>query len=294
MRVAESFKGGDIRIPTSVSTSPWCLRKELYQADWPKTTLYRQLGTSVERGRLEDRALEAGRAHPSRDLDVGGPSSQRCRPLRVSEIGPGQSLLARDVGCAGERADPVGPVIRPSDVGRLRRDFDEAAVGDSGAPRFFHSQVSAGFAPCPRRGRGSVQTRRKSSRHAGPGSRVPRRRSLSSTTGGADGRWGGTVRHRSPRIVCRKASGQFHGAPEPPVGSGRVRLAEREGFEPPGLTPNGFQDRRNRPLCHLSGADCTAGLPTGHRPTVWLSFRTDSRRRIARSRCLAWSTIGCG
>ena len=30
-------------------------------------------------------------------------------------------------------------------------------------------------------------------------------------------------------------------------------MAEREGFEPPGRgTPNGFQDRRFRPLSHLS------------------------------------------
>ena len=30
-------------------------------------------------------------------------------------------------------------------------------------------------------------------------------------------------------------------------------LAEREGFEPPEVLPfNGFQDRRDRPLCHLS------------------------------------------
>jgi hypothetical protein len=32
--------------------------------------------------------------------------------------------------------------------------------------------------------------------------------------------------------------------------------AEGEGFEPPGrlTAPNGFQDRRIRPLCHPSGA----------------------------------------
>lgn len=36
-------------------------------------------------------------------------------------------------------------------------------------------------------------------------------------------------------------------------------LAEREGFEPPDPVPrvNGFQDRRNRPLCHLSGVKIT-------------------------------------
>src|ERR1700740_2964345 len=31
-------------------------------------------------------------------------------------------------------------------------------------------------------------------------------------------------------------------------------LAERVGFEPTDLSVSGFQDRRNRPLCHLSGA----------------------------------------
>ena len=29
-------------------------------------------------------------------------------------------------------------------------------------------------------------------------------------------------------------------------------LAEREGFEPPDLSVNGFQDRRHKPLGHLS------------------------------------------
>jgi hypothetical protein len=29
-------------------------------------------------------------------------------------------------------------------------------------------------------------------------------------------------------------------------------LAERVRFELTGLAPSGFQDRRNRPLCHLS------------------------------------------
>src|SRR5438876_1121888 len=39
----------------------------------------------------------------------------------------------------------------------------------------------------------------------------------------------------------------------PPRGNGRG-LAERVGFEPTDLSVNGFQDRRNRPLCHLSGS----------------------------------------
>ncbi len=34
----------------------------------------------------------------------------------------------------------------------------------------------------------------------------------------------------------------------------RFNLAEREGFEPPEVALNGFQDRRIRPLCHLSAA----------------------------------------
>ena len=34
-------------------------------------------------------------------------------------------------------------------------------------------------------------------------------------------------------------------------------LAERVGFEPTDLSVNGFQDRRNRPLCHLSAAEDT-------------------------------------
>jgi hypothetical protein len=37
-----------------------------------------------------------------------------------------------------------------------------------------------------------------------------------------------------------------------------AQLAERVGFEPTDLSVNGFQDRRNRPLCHLSARDCTA------------------------------------
>ena len=32
-------------------------------------------------------------------------------------------------------------------------------------------------------------------------------------------------------------------------------MAEREGFEPPELALNGFQDRRLKPLGHLSGID---------------------------------------
>ncbi len=36
--------------------------------------------------------------------------------------------------------------------------------------------------------------------------------------------------------------------------AGRGMLAERVRFELTGLSSSGFQDRRNRPLCHLSVA----------------------------------------
>src|ERR1051325_5262759 len=46
-------------------------------------------------------------------------------------------------------------------------------------------------------------------------------------------------------------------------------LAEREGFEPPSPISqgSGFQDRRNRPLCHLSGA-WQGGRDSNPQPTV--------------------------
>jgi hypothetical protein len=37
-------------------------------------------------------------------------------------------------------------------------------------------------------------------------------------------------------------------------------LAEREGFEPPELSLNGFQDRRHKPLGHLSVAEINAAV----------------------------------
>jgi hypothetical protein len=65
-----------------------------------------------------------------------------------------------------------------------------------------------------------------------------------------------------------------------PGGWQRVRaaqptwLAERVGFEPTDLSINGFQDRRIRPLCHLSGRDCTAGFGGGRRVRPgWLQSR---------------------
>src|SRR5207253_870592 len=64
-------------------------------------------------------------------------------------------------------------------------------------------------------------------------------------------------------------------------------LAEREGFEPPSRKAgSGFQDRRNRPLCHLSSllegnelmpnaakqcarARTTAARRSSHAPSTW-------------------------
>src|SRR2546426_6830372 len=47
-----------------------------------------------------------------------------------------------------------------------------------------------------------------------------------------------------------------------------ISLAEREGFEPPSPISQGsvFQDRRNRPLCHLSGWQ--GGRDSNPQPTV--------------------------
>ena len=40
-------------------------------------------------------------------------------------------------------------------------------------------------------------------------------------------------------------------------------MAEREGFEPPDLSVNGFQDRRHKPLGHLSAKEHTREGPIG-------------------------------
>ena len=40
-------------------------------------------------------------------------------------------------------------------------------------------------------------------------------------------------------------------------------VAEREGFEPPDLSVNGFQDRRHKPLGHLSVKEHTREGPIG-------------------------------
>src|SRR5512141_1609803 len=42
-------------------------------------------------------------------------------------------------------------------------------------------------------------------------------------------------------------------------------MAEREGFEPPELSLNGFQDRRLKPLGHLSGLILRSTVPTHNR-----------------------------
>ena len=39
-------------------------------------------------------------------------------------------------------------------------------------------------------------------------------------------------------------------------------MAEREGFEPPELSLNGFQDRRLKPLGHLSVENAISPQPT--------------------------------
>ena len=54
--------------------------------------------------------------------------------------------------------------------------------------------------------------------------------------------------------------------------SGRMRMAEGEGFEPPDLSVNGFQDRRLRPLGHPSTTNASS-------PKVLLSRRHLGRVR---------------
>ena len=54
---------------------------------------------------------------------------------------------------------------------------------------------------------------------------------------------GGTL--RAPQPLSRRSHSTTLASPQ--------YLAEGEGFEPPvGRAHNGFQDRRNRPLCHPS------------------------------------------
>lgn len=50
-----------------------------------------------------------------------------------------------------------------------------------------------------------------------------------------------------------------------------VGMAEGEGFEPPELSLNGFQDRHLRPLGHPSATLCTAACPKSYRPALVLS-----------------------
>ena len=50
----------------------------------------------------------------------------------------------------------------------------------------------------------------------------------------------------------------------------REFLAERVRFELTGLSSSGFQDRRNRPLCHLSAARATRTLPRATPGRPWM------------------------
>ena len=50
----------------------------------------------------------------------------------------------------------------------------------------------------------------------------------------------------------------------------RTDVAEREGFEPPDLSVNGFQDRRHKPLGHLSVKEHTRQGTIGRRLDVLL------------------------
>jgi hypothetical protein len=53
-------------------------------------------------------------------------------------------------------------------------------------------------------------------------------------------------------------------------------LAERVRFELTGLSSSGFQDRRNRPLCHLSARGALVSLPNAD--GMWP--RQQPRRRV--------------
>ena len=55
--------------------------------------------------------------------------------------------------------------------------------------------------------------------------------------------------------------------------------AERQGFEPGTSRYNGFQDRRNRPLCHLSKLLCQ----------VLLFFKSDAKVRIIFEYASIWA-----
>ena len=62
-----------------------------------------------------------------------------------------------------------------------------------------------------------------------------------------------------------------------------MNMAEREGFEPPELSLNGFQDRRLRPLGHPSDYNCG---PVRKKKTLVLRCPRP-RARIRQSRFLA-------
>ena len=67
-------------------------------------------------------------------------------------------------------------------------------------------------------------------------------------------------RKMSRRLLKRAKSNTTEHISESSVVSSRLNLwgvmswAEGVGFEPTRLAPSGFQDRRNRPLCHPSAA----------------------------------------
>src|SRR5205823_12009061 len=97
----------------------------------------------------------------------------------------------------------------------------------------------------------------------------PRRRAQPAAVPGRGGRWAAALpgaRADARPDVARVAFLAVRGdAPDLSTGRprdlrdrriGTQRLeAEREGFEPPELSLNGFQDRRHKPLGHLSAAE---------------------------------------
>ena len=71
---------------------------------------------------------------------------------------------------------------------------------------------------------------------------------------------------------------------EPPWASkrpGHEILAERVRFELTGLSSSGFQDRRNRPLCHLSAARAQVSLPARAECRVVAGGGATRARRLA-------------
>ena len=56
------------------------------------------------------------------------------------------------------------------------------------------------------------------------------------------------------------------GRDQPDAYASAEDLAERVGFEPTGLAPDGFQDRLNRPLWHLSAREFVLNMRSLRRP----------------------------